>query len=83
MFTRSTDKSVKLMGEKTDLWALGITLFYMISGRTPYDHAKNSIHLRELVLNEEIDFHLISCKAVRNLLKIMLIKDPLKRASLD
>ena len=30
MFTRGTDKAVKLRGEKTDIWALGLTLFYMI-----------------------------------------------------
>ena len=64
------------------MWALGITLFYMITGRTPYDHA-NKYNIRDLVLNEDINFDLVTYEPVRNLLKKILEKDQDKRASLD
>ena len=62
------DKSVECRGERTDLWALGITLFYMMCGKTPYDHAKNCHHLRDLVLNEEINVNQIQFEPASNLL---------------
>lgn len=37
MFTHGQDKGIELNGDKIDIWALGITLFYMTQGKTPFD----------------------------------------------
>ena len=68
MFERGSNNKINVRGEKTDLWALGITLFYMISGRTPYDSAKNPMELKDMIVNEEINFDLITHIDVRSLL---------------
>jgi serine/threonine protein kinase len=42
MFMRD-NKSVKVRGEKTDIWALGITFFFLLSGSYPCGDAKNAM----------------------------------------
>jgi len=44
-------KGIKIRGQQTDLWALAITLYYIISGRYPFEHAKNNIHLRDIIVD--------------------------------
>lgn len=46
-------------GEKTDIWALGISFYYLLTGQYPYVDAVNPIHIKELILNREINFKLI------------------------
>lgn len=46
-------------GEKTDLWALGITFYYLLCGRYPCCDAKNPYQLQELVRNRPVNFDLI------------------------
>jgi serine/threonine protein kinase len=82
MFMRS-DKTVKVRGEQTDIWALGITFYYLIAGVYPCEDATNPMHLRDLILEREINYDLIKNIGARNILKLMLTKDPMKRASLE
>lgn len=67
----------------TDLWALGITFYYLSTGKLPYGDAKNLMHLKELVTERDIDFSIIKNEPLKNLLKSLLQKDPLQRATLD
>ena len=52
-------KGIKVRGKMTDLWALGITLFYMMCGQYPFEKAKNQIHLKDLIVDGEIPFDFI------------------------
>ena len=70
-------------GEKSDIWALGITFYYLLTGDYPWKGAKDPLHLREIILNQNIDFQPIKNEMARDLISQMLQKDPSKRASLD
>ena len=64
MFLRSETK-IEVEGKKTDIWALGITLFYLLCGKYPFEEAKNCLHLKELILNKDINFEWIKHQPVR------------------
>jgi [calcium/calmodulin-dependent protein kinase] kinase len=72
----------KVHGEKTDLWALGITFFYLLTGEYPWKDAKHPLQLKEMVCSQEIDFSAIKNKDARDLISGLLEKDPEKRATL-
>lgn len=83
MFGKTTSKEYVVRGELTDLWALGVTLYYLLAGRYPAHDATNPIQLKEMVCNQEIDYKYISSEGAKSLLKKMLVKDPNERATLD
>ena len=68
-------------GEKTDIWALGITFYEILCGRLPYADAVDIIHLQSLILTRSINFDIIPANA-RPVLRRMLEPNPDKRASL-
>lgn len=46
----------KVHGEKTDIWALGITFYFLMTGAYPWKNATNPMNLKEMVCSQEIDF---------------------------
>lgn len=76
------DKKFKVQGAVTDLWALGVTFYYLITGQYPFD-ATNFFDLKRKVLQEEINFELIKQPEPKELLKKLLIKNPENRAKLE
>ena len=58
MFMRD-QQGVEIHGELTDIWALGVTFYYLLCGRYPWLDAKNPVHLKEIILLRDIDFSLI------------------------
>ena len=52
-------KKINIDGEKTDIWALGITFYEILCGRTPYEDALNIYQLYSLINERQIDFNLI------------------------
>jgi non-specific serine/threonine protein kinase len=71
MFMRS-DKTLKVRGEQTDIWALGITFYYLITGVYPCEDARNPMHLRDLIHERDINFDLIKNTGARNILMKIL-----------
>ena len=67
----------------TDIWALGITFYFLICGRYPWKDAKNAIELKELIVLREFDFSLIRNEVVRNLFQQILTKDPNSRLTIE
>ena len=70
-------------GPSTDMWALGITFFYLLTGQYPFEDAKSIFHLKELVTTRDINFELITDETARHCIKHMLDKDPKTRATID
>lgn len=72
-----TEKSQCVKGEKTDLWALGVTLYFLLTYRYPLgEEASNPLQLRAMILTDDIDFECIKNYEIRKLLERMLHKDP-------
>lgn len=42
-------------GFKADVWSLGVLLFYLLTGKMPFQ-AKDVDELKNYILNEKIDF---------------------------
>ena len=55
-------------GEKTDIWALGITLYYMLAGQYPCQDAASPLQLRDYIINRPINFDMIKHDEARNLI---------------
>jgi serine/threonine protein kinase len=72
----------KVHGEKTDLWALGITFYYLLTGDYPWKNAANPLHLKEMVCEQIIDFSEIRNEQAKDLISSLLEKDQEKRATL-
>jgi serine/threonine protein kinase len=67
-------------GEPSDIWACGVTLYYMVKGHLPFDTSSVSA-LYKLILNTEPKYEGMEADLV-DLIKRMLIKNPEERIKL-
>ena len=65
---QSKKSGIKIRGEKTDIWALGVTLFYMLCGIYPSGNAKDLIELRDKISFGSVDFSIIQNEQAREVL---------------
>ena len=75
MFQNKTS-DYKVRGTKTDIWALGVTLYYLVTSSYPFEGANNPFQLREIALTKPINFDVIKNDKLRDLLTKILEKDP-------
>lgn len=72
--------------EKCDVWSLGVILYTMLCGYTPFNDADEKILLQK-IKNDEVEFDEANWKDIsdeaKSLIKQMLVKDVNNRISLD
>lgn len=69
-------------GKPADIWASGITLFYMLTGKTPYK-SRNISKLCEEINEQDIEFPEQISENAKDLIKSMTEKDPEKRSDIS
>lgn len=69
--------------EATDLWSLGVTLYYCLTGKFPYP-AETEIELKRKILDKEFSPNLdIIPNEYKNIITGLLNRDPFKRLNLS
>lgn len=68
----------KFQGRPLDVWSLGVTLYCLVFGTTPFI-SPNIMALNEKICNDELVFPSPKSSELTSLLREMLTKDPAKR----
>ena len=68
-FDKSKKDYSQKRGELSDLWALGVTIYYLLVGRYPCEDARSVLTLRDYIENRPINFDLIKHATVREFLE--------------
>lgn len=70
---------------RTDIWSLGMVFYYMVSGgKLPWTQVDDfDALLEELLFLENINYSQIHNNTLKNIVKQMLVIDPMKRISID
>jgi [calcium/calmodulin-dependent protein kinase] kinase len=79
MFSFETETLVS--GAQVDIWALGVTLYMMLCGRSPF-RGTSFLELSKSITCDEVTFPLVLSEDAKDLLTAMLAKDPAKRPGL-
>jgi serine/threonine protein kinase len=72
-------------GAKVDVWACGVTLYNMISGKLPFDSEDegNYLELYDRIMKSEIIMPKEITPEIEDLFHLIFIKNPAKRASVS
>lgn len=80
---QNSNNTLKQFGEASDIWAMGLSFYQILTGHMPYADVEHVFDLRDAIEKHDIDFSLIKCENARIVIQEMLQKDPLKRATLS
>lgn len=72
----------EIYGEPVDVWAAGVTLYYMIHGELPFNEKKLQ-NLYEAIKTKEVKVGQGFSKELQNMVDGLLDKDPFKRIKLN
>ena len=79
MFKKKADKN---LGAAVDIWALGVTMYYMLTGQHPHQSATDLQLLQHHITSVEINFDRIKHEKAREIVSKMLKIKESERASL-
>ena len=65
-------------GHPADVWAFGVFAFIILTGKVPFE-SKIAHEKKKLIMSKDPDFELIKDPKARDLVKLLLAKDPRKR----
>ena len=80
MFAAKADKKVT---PKVDIWALGVTMYYLLTGRHAFEDIKEEDVLRKQIMEVPINLDCIRNPDTKLILSSMLEIDQEKRANID
>ena len=83
LFSPEMFQKDKKCGEKSDIWALGMTFYYLLVGSYPWAEAKDPLQLKNMIKTQQIDFEPIVNLKARDLLRKILQKQPENRPTLE
>lgn len=72
----------RISGRKADIWAMGVTLFYMNQGRLPFE-ASSMGDLCNAIVNNEMEIKAPCSDALKDLFGRILCKDACERITMD
>ena len=80
---RQKKKNRAPFSAQTDIWALGATFFYLLTGKYPFGSQKSLTKLAEAIKHTTINFKVITNEKARACIKRMLDKNPETRITIE
>jgi len=74
-------KNKVIHAKKTDIWAAGVFLYRLMTGKYPFD-GEGVLDIKDQLLDDPVDYETVE-PIVANLLSKMMEKDPTKRATIQ
>ena len=69
--------------EKVDIWSLGVLLFELTHNKCPFDAPNEDFHMKNILLQTKLDFKPGISQELKDLITLLLSKNPRDRPSLD
>ena len=67
---RQNGKAMVKYNQKADIWSLGIILYNLVYGYTPFSHIKDNFKKSAAIVNCDIDYSKIDDKLLLDVIKV-------------